>query len=260
MSVGAGPRRSSRLVTVGMALGFAVAVAGLALALIAALRDDGIPDWPVRFTGDFDTADTSQWTAVQEDADGRVEVVADRDESYGRFEVRAGEERAEVYKDLEFTEGEDSLFTWRTRLARGFPAAEDEWQLVWQLHHAEDGGSPPVALEIVGESAPGRFLLRGNGATHDLPDGPIYWRGPRIRSDRWYDLDIRVHHSRDPTIGFVEVWLNGNAQTLGNGETRMYGTTLYDSYNYPKLGYYRSDEMSETGVVLHDEYTIRAPG
>jgi Polysaccharide lyase/Bacterial Ig domain len=205
------------------------------------------------FADDFSTGDMRRWTEVQQSAPGRVSVSSSAAGAVGRFEIRGGEQRAEVYKDLRFSEGTDRLFTWRTSFASGFPA-EGKWQLVWQLHHAGRSGSPPLQLDIAGDSAPGRFVLRGN----DRNWGPRYWDGPRIQFDRWYELAIRVHHSTDPAKGFVEVWLDGAPQILANGGTRMYGPTLYDSYNYPKLGYYRSQEMNGTGVVFHDNYVISA--
>jgi hypothetical protein len=216
----------------------------------------GIPDdlfgdvGQVLFDGSF-AGGPSRWTSVQREGGG----IASFTDGVGRFEIPGGGKRAEVYKGMDLQEGDDRWFSWRTKFGAGFPA-EGKWQLVWQLHHAGSSGSPPLALEVTGSSAPGSLLLRGNGKTAGHADGPYYWRGPRIEYDRWYHFTVRVYHSRTPSTGFVELWLDGVKQTLGNGSTRMHGPTLYDSHNYAKLGYYRASDMRGTGVVYHEGYRM----
>ncbi len=272
---GDGPRRGRwRLLVVASAVAaLTIAVAAIALAKTstsgpANSSAAGVgppvpppPDDPppaggsLLFNGDFDTGDTSQWTGVQEEG-GMVTILPTTWGPIGRFELDdPGDVRAEVYRDLVMRRGDDRWFRWQTAFDPRFPG-EDDWHVIWQLHQDGNRGGPPLALEIGGRRAPGRFFLHGNGMHHGRRDGPYYWLGPRIKPARWYDLMIHVNHSPNPRKGFVEVWLNGEKQTLGNRRTRMRGPTLYDRYNYPKLGYYRSSDASRSGVVYHDGYVI----
>lgn len=206
------------------------------------------------FRSDFHNAPPGAWKDVQEvgeTASVTFQDVVDEDisiERYGRFELHEGDERAEVYHDLELVEGDDLYLRFLARLSEGFPA-EDTWQLIWQLHQDGDDGSPPLALAIEG-SDPGRFILEG------ADPADVYWEGPEIDTGRWHAFVLRVNHSPDDDTGFVEVWHDGVQQLLTNGEYRLHTSTMLDESNYPKVGYYRNPEMSGTGMVDIGAYAI----
>jgi polysaccharide lyase-like protein len=169
-----------------------------------------------------------------------------------RFEVRDGDvepdtgsERSEVSGPT-FDEGQD-LFI---RDAIRVPSAtsfDGSWQIVQQLHETDWGGSPGIAV----------FLGEDNGLTLGAGDGsPTYWRSSPLEHDRWYDLIYRVFLSRDPSAGFVEVWLDGVQQTLLNGQTRAFGQTIQTAHAYIKAGIYRGRSSTGTSLVEHDSIVI----
>jgi hypothetical protein len=169
-----------------------------------------------------------------------------------RFEVRDGDvepdtgsERSEVSGPT-FKEGEDLYI----RDAISVPANstfEGPWQIIQQLHEEDWGGSPGMAVFL--DSAPSLRIGAGDGS-------PTFWTSPTLQNDRWYDLIYRVNPSQDPSVGFVEVWLDGVHQTLVNGETRAYGQTIQATETYLKAGIYRSKSSTGTSIVEHDSIVV----
>jgi Polysaccharide lyase len=173
---------------------------------------------------------------------------------FARFSLLSkGDYRAELPSDIRFRENDDVYIRFWARLGAGFPTNEG-WQLIWQLHQGPDeGGSPPLALEVISDGTP-------HFAVTDENMGE-YWEGPEISTGVWNEFVIRVHHSSDPEVGFIEVWMNGFQQTLANGKlanegTRVYCETLTEKWNYPKTGYYRSAEIAKGGVLDIADYEI----
>jgi Polysaccharide lyase len=169
-----------------------------------------------------------------------------------RFEVRTGDVEPETgsarseISGPTFEEGQDIF----VRDAIKVPAANTfsgSWQIIQQLHENDWGGSPGIAVFL--DSDLQIHMGAGDGS-------PSYWEGPRLEKERWYDLVYRVHLSRDPAAGFVEVWLDGQQQTLVNGETRAYGQTIQTESTYLKVGIYRSSSSTGTSVVEHDEIVV----
>jgi Polysaccharide lyase len=169
-----------------------------------------------------------------------------------RFEVRDGDvepdtgsERSELSGPT-FEEGED-LFI---RDAISVPANSTyagPWQIVQQLHEEDWSDSPGMAVFLNSK----RSLKIGAG------DGsPTFWRSPRLEKDRWYDLIYRVKLSRKASAGFVEVWLDGVRQRLGNGEIRAYGKTVQAPQTYLKAGIYRAKSSRGTSIVEHDDIVV----
>jgi hypothetical protein len=163
----------------------------------------------------------------------------------GDVEPDTGSQRSEVSGPT-FKEGQDLYF----RDAIRVPAANDfsaPWQIVQQLHEEDWNGSPGVAVFLENDHA----LRIGAG------DGsPKFWQGPALQSDRWYDLIYRVKLSQDPSVGFIEVWLDGVQQKLVNGQTRVYGQTTQMPETYIKAGIYRSKSSAGTSIVEHDAITV----
>jgi hypothetical protein len=169
-----------------------------------------------------------------------------------RFEVRDGDvepdtgsERSEVSGPT-FSEGEDLYI----RDAISVPANstfEGPWQIIQQLHEEDWSGSPGMAVFL--DSRPGLKIGGGDGS-------PTFWTSSTLDHDVWYDLIYRVNLSQDPSVGFVEVWLDGVQQTLANGQTRMYGLTIQAAETYIKAGIYRSKSSTGTSIVEHDSIII----
>jgi len=173
--------------------------------------------------------------------------------SAARFEVRDGDvepdtgsERSEVSGPT-FEEGQDLYFRDLIRVpsANSYSAP---WQIIHQLHEHDWGGPPGIAVFLDNE----RDLKLGAGDS-----SPIFWHSAQpLEHDRWYALVYRVKLSRDPGIGFVEVWLDGVPQRLENGETRIYGQTIQTSSTYLKAGIYRSKSSTGTSIIEHDDIVV----
>jgi hypothetical protein len=169
-----------------------------------------------------------------------------------RFEVRPGDvepdtgsQRSEVSGPT-FNEGEDLYI----RDAISVPAGstfEGPWQIIQQLHEEDWNGSPGIAVFL--DSKPSLRISAGDGS-------PTYWTSSTLENDRWYDLIYRVKLSQDPSVGFIEVWLDGVQQTLDNGQTRAYGETIQTPQTYIKAGIYRSKSSTGTSIVEHDSIVI----
>ncbi len=212
----------------------------------------------VLFRGDFDTGDASQFRNVQS-APGRVTVGTGNPAPFegshrGRFEVHPGDEaaggnRAEV-TGPSFDEGSERWIRQAIYVPTG-TATESGWRLVMQFH-SYGGGSPPLALFLDAGARPSFELGHGDSSTFD-------WNGPAIQRNRWYDVALHVRFSSNPSVGFVEVYLDGRRQTLTNGRTRRYRATSEAGGAYYKTGIYRSDSIAQTDVVYHDNVLISAP-
>src|SRR5260221_1236063 len=169
-----------------------------------------------------------------------------------RFEVRDGDverdtgsERSEVSGPT-FEEGQD-LYIRDAILVPGNSTYEGPWQIIQQLHEEEWSGSPGMAVFL--ESRPALKIGAGDGS-------PTFWTSPPLEKDRWYELIYRVKLSRDPSVGFVEVWLDGAQQLLTNGQTRAFGQTIQAARTYLKVGIYRSKSSTGTSIVEHDSIVV----
>lgn len=163
----------------------------------------------------------------------------------GDVEPETGSERSEVSGPT-FQEGHDLYI----RDAIRIPAAssyDGPWQIVQQLHEHDWGGSPGVAVFLEDDDSI---------AIHSGDGSRTYWEGPELSRDRWHDLVYRVHLSRDPGAGFVEVWLDGAQQVLDNGSTRVYGQTIQTTETYIKAGIYRSRSSTGVSLVEHDAIVV----
>jgi Polysaccharide lyase len=169
-----------------------------------------------------------------------------------RFEVRAGDvepdtgsQRSEVSGPT-FKEGEDLYVRDAIRVPSGNNFSVP-WQIVEQWHEEDWNGSPGMAVFLENDHA--LRLGAGDGS-------PSYWTSSPLEDDRWYELVYRMNLSQDPSIGFVEVWLDGVQQKLAGGQTRTYGQTIQKPETYIKAGIYRSKSSTGTSIVEHDSIMI----
>jgi outer membrane biosynthesis protein TonB len=169
-----------------------------------------------------------------------------------RFEVRPGDvepdtgsQRSELSGPT-FDEGQDLYIRDAIQIPSG-STYEGPWQIIQQLHEEDWSGSPGMAVFL--DSEPALKVGAGDGS-------PTFWTSPQLEKDRWYELIYRVNLSQDPSVGFVEVWLDGVQQTLANGQTRQYGQTIQASQTYLKVGIYRSKSSTGTSIVEHDSIVV----
>ena len=205
----------------------------------------------VKWKGDFETGNISQWTRSQSVANSRLQVVTDvvREGRYAlKATVRHGDDpigasgnRNELLYISQEKTGSTWFYKWSTQFPKNYPSS-DTWQVVVQWHQEGCCGSPPLELFVRGEE----MNLRVGGA-----DGDIVWQGPLKRGE-WHDFILQVKWSASPKTGFVQMWHNGQLAV-----PKTYGATQYGKeMNYLKLGLYRDDSIRTEAYVYHDGFTM----
>jgi len=205
----------------------------------------------VVWKGDFETGNLSQWTRTQSVSSDRLQVVSDvvREGSYAlKTTVRQGDDpinasgnRNEVVYMTDEASGSEYFYKWSTLFPEDYPSI-DTWQLFAQWHQGGCCGSPPLEFYVVGEE----MFLRVGGV-----NGKVVWQSPLVRG-HWNDFVLHVKWSSDPSVGFVEMYKDGELVV----PKTMAPTQFSGDRNYLKLGLYRNDTVSPVGVVYHDGFTM----
>ena len=122
------------------------------------------------------------------------------------------------------------------------------WVALMQMHgYGVTGQGAPLVLRAV--NGDGNIYLQANANGVDTN----FWHMP-FRQNVWQGFVAHVFLSTNPSVGYVEFWVNGVPQVFNNGQTRWYTPTWdnvdgiwQDSYNKLKWGVYRSGAMDGTG-------------
>jgi hypothetical protein len=203
----------------------------------------------VVWRGDFETGDRSQYSAAQMVSADRLRVVSSP-VAEGRYALKAtviqgddpinssGNRNELIYLSNE-TAGAEYYYRWKVMFAPDFPSVST-WQLFTQWHHDGCCGSPPVEFYVNGE----QLRLR-------LTASVTPWTAPLVRGV-WHEFIFHVKWSPDPAVGFIELWHNREKAVPRRNLATMYAGTK----NYLKLGLYRSETISQVGVVYHDGFTM----
>ncbi|WP_342381311.1 heparin lyase I family protein [Myxococcus stipitatus] len=206
----------------------------------------------VVWVGDFESGDRNQWTRAQMVSADRLAVVSSprRQGAYAlKATVRKGDDpinssgnRNELVRMTREATGSEYYYRWSTMFDSTFPNAKT-WQLFTQWHQdADSGGSPPVEFYVYGDEI--RLNIGGN-------PGTIVWRTPLVRG-RWMDFIFHVRWSPDAKVGFVELYLDGKVVL----PKRYIATQYRGMLNYLKIGLYRNDTVTQTGIVYHDGWMM----
>ncbi|HEY1854950.1 MAG TPA: heparin lyase I family protein [Solirubrobacterales bacterium] len=256
------------LLVLGLGL-IVVAVAAVSIS-VASSRDDGQqtakmvaampsqlqdPATPGRvlFTSDLERGKFPEWYVQA--LPGRIRLVHHspyEGHANARFEVRPGDvepdtgsQRAELTGPT-YHEGQDLYVRTAFRVPKQ-NTFHGPWELIQQFHDESDTGSPGTAVFLTSN----RRLRVGAGDSSQID-----WTSPVLQTERWYELVYRVNFSRDPHVGFVEVWLDGRRQRLGDGRFREYGETMHLPEAYLKTGIYRSKYSTGVSVVEDDSVIV----
>ena len=216
----------------------------------------------VVFNGDFETGSLSQYTFVERAYTDRIRVVASpvrQGAHSGRFEVRdgdpliAGGQRAEIMWGTSdkptLREGNDYYFGWSTHFASDFPSPSDPYNtghcnfLQWKNSGT---GAPPIAMSCRN----GRIQINYNAKCNG-------WSTPLVRGG-WNDFVVRVRFNDDPSLGLIELWHKSphDASLIKKIDRCSTQTSYSGTTSYLKLGYYRRDDETRTGVVHHDRMRV----
>lgn len=206
------------------------------------------PAWAgIVWRGDFETGDRSQYSAAHMVSSDRLQVVTSP-VGEGRYALKATVKRGDdpinasgnrselVYLSHEPV-GSEYYYRWKVMFPVDYPSVRS-WQLFTQWHHDGCCGSPPVEFYVYGEE----LRLRLTGDT-------LVWTAPLVRGV-WHEFIFRVKWSPDPKVGFVELWHNRERAVARRSLATMYAGMK----NYLKLGLYRSDTITQVGVVHHDGF------
>jgi hypothetical protein len=225
------------------------------------------PLWHADADRDVDRGDSTLFWKKESHDDSRLIMV---DDPLGRFgkvyranltatDVNSGNNRSEFAQAL-LGDGSTKLklanpgttniwFGWRSLFGRDVLVDPDHSNdgNYMQLKGDSSCGGPAIGMTV----KEGRLTLRSELY---LPgtDG-VAWNGPAMSSvldNRWHDFLLHVNFAKDST-GYLEVWLDGQAQVMTNGSTRISFPTVCpnDTYVYPKLGVYGMDEGIGAGPV-----------
>lgn len=133
--------------------------------------------------------------------------------------------------------GSAYYYRFSTLFPSSFPNV-NKWQLFAQWHQEGTTGSPPVEFYVVGN----QMRLRVGGGT-----GTVVWTAPLVRG-AWQEFIFHVGWSPDPSVGFVELFVNGKVVV----PKRNMATQFARNLNYFKMGLYRDASISQEGILFHD--------
>lgn len=227
-----------------------IAVAAVALAAASAQAS-------VTWRGDFETGDRSQYDSTQMMNADRLQVVQSpvRDGRYAlRAEVRQGDDpinasgnRNELVKHDGAGEGTEFYYGWSTMWPKDYPLTPT-WQVFMQWHHSGNNGAPPVRFVLgcsagdCGQPLPDTYFL--------IVDGKTVWQKKGVKLGEWTDYVLHIKWSANASVGFVELWVDGQLVL-----PKTYRRTMYSSgdTNYLKMGLYRDEATQPTAVMYHDQ-------
>lgn len=208
------------------------------------------------FVANGETGDASQWCYVHSAVGVGVVTSPVRAGGYAyRSEVRDGAEIFDTERS-EFSNGPGAcnkyLYTAGSETWTSFsifPAADyptyDHWSLVAQWHEPW-GGTPPQQINLEND----RWAIVG---ANSVSPRPRYTFGT-LQRGRWQDFVVHQKWSTDPSVGFVEVFLNGQ---LVLPKTPM-RTLENNNPVFLSVGQYRdTDPDSGTGVLFIDEVVVQ---
>lgn len=221
----------------------------------------------VRWKGDAETGDLSQWASHVEFVPDRLRAVnasspggiAPFQGNYCyRFEVRNGEDtpgdnstnqRAELGQGNpgngpRFVAGQEDWIGLAIYFPTAFPKAN--WQTIAQFKN--DGANPPPGGMSCNNDV---ISFDMGGSAKNLPgNGGILFRTPLVRNV-WHTFKFHILWS-ETSSGFVEMWYDGT-KVLNKTQT----ANLFPGIkNHARIGFYRAAAIAGTGVLYHDAYIV----
>ena len=220
------------------------------LALAASVSGGG----NVIFADDFEAGEPLGWQELQRarpEAIRVVDGVARTGRRSVRVEVRHSDHvggeaasRAELAGQGELVgPGDRRVYSWSTYVPDRYPYSR-HWQVIAQWKN-EGTGSPPVELDVHGDSFVLYALVRGRNKT--------LWRGPIGQG--WTDFSVHMRYSESGRDTRIRLYRDGRLAT----DRRDVPNLFRGRRNYFKLGLYRSGRIRATGVVYHDAVRVRRP-
>lgn len=236
----------------------AAVVAASSWQLVGPVIKPAKPTWEER----FEDPSFAFWEQVHRATASRLALVDEPTRDGGRaarFSAADGDvapltptanPRAQLNSKLDFAEGDNDYVGWSTYLPKGFPTGVNPWFVFFQFHGDPYAGSPRLALGVKG----GRIGLERDAAYRfDRP-----WTAP-VRTGRWMDFVMHVKWSRNPRVGFIELWLDGKKQSFARSGKRLEMATIKADQKRVEIiptNYRKRGSVRGTVTVYHDNIAV----
>lgn len=249
----------------------AVVFAGFALLVVTSAEETAVhnrvpacgqraDDGRVLWNGDFETAALDQWRGVLRASPEGVAVV-DSPVRQGGYAARltvadsdvvGGNPRAQLNAPGMHHEGDEHFIGWSTYFPGDFPSVPSGgWLVFFQFHGEPYSGSPRLGFGVGSDR---RIELRRD----DAYDFDRVWSGPLVRG-RWIDFTARIKWSRDPSVGFIEMWVDGRRMRFSHGDTRLAMATIQEDQDVVEsiaTNYRKLNTIKAPVTILHDAVKI----
>jgi MYXO-CTERM domain-containing protein len=223
----------------------------LALPLLTFTRAAAAaPVW----VGDFETGDTSQWSGVLNGEVGGVPYVnvvndpvarggwAARIELHDDAVWPNGLKRVELNHRPEpgrTAEGATTFFAWSFLVPRTLPSDPSQQIAYWE---SDSSYQQMMAFEVDGEHI--TFSTR-------QPNNIVQWdQDGVVTAATWHRIAMRIVWSKDPALGVVDVWFDGQQVVAGAGAK----TLADDNPHFTQIGLLRGAiDFADVPVIVIDD-------
>jgi hypothetical protein len=246
------------------AIAVSVALGGCSHATAGTGDRASKPRRGVLWRGDYQTRNFKQWHSLQAVPGGATIITSPTVHRWrytARYVVRSGDdpigsngERAEARASQTQTggsEGQERWYGWSTLFPTNadLPPSNDSWNIFTQWHQtSSDGCAPNIAFQADTSHSPPAIKVRvlGGASNNCSPSSTRLLRPAQLTLGHWYDFVVHVKWSSDPSIGFIEGWID-----RANVIPKIQTATLYKGQGaYLKQGFYRASS-DVTSTVYH---------
>jgi polysaccharide lyase-like protein/Big-like domain-containing protein len=226
------------------------------------------PSGKVYFRGDYETGNLSQWHGPQltTSASAQAETAVARAGRYAAsFTTPAGtsRQRSQVYADQAQTDGysgEEVWYAWSMYIAPGSSFEQNSaWNNLTSWHHTGSSCPAPDHFEV--DTTTGAWTLHWSswGGPLDTTNcsNPYRksWNFGTLQAGHWYDFVAHIKWSDDPSIGFVEFFLDGKKLLpLTHAATLYTGQGVYLKQGFDTGGANGPTTIYNDGTVIASDY------
>jgi hypothetical protein len=154
-------------------------------------------------------------------------AVADTDRPYSG----ATDPRADVETAPDFKPGDNDYIAVSMMVPTTMPAVNtnNAWFELAEIYGKPYGGSPTVSVSLsdFGQNGQNHFMMNQD-ASHGWARA---WTGPAADDGQWHTIIFHVNFETNDT-GYVQIYFDGQLQTLANGTTTLHEATLQPGVNW----------------------------
>jgi hypothetical protein len=163
--------------------------------------------------------------------------------------------RAHLTKNNLFAQGTERYIGFSLYIPSDHPDPT-KWHNLFQVGYTGNTLPPSIFGLVRG----GRLSLESlSGGS--LSQWSLKWASASSVKGAWHDIVMRVYFHRDPAQGWVELWLDGVAQTMANGQHRIYYSTIHPNESATASGHlhvnnYRARGQYQWSTIYHDAVRV----